>query len=453
MFLKKENELDFACQTCGNCCRSFNINLTHLDIERILENRPDLTVNDIVSFSPSEKDDPESFISTYGKRQITLKKQTGKDECIFLENNICSIHAFKPRVCKVWPFSLEKGDKITWIKEHRSFIKKLCKHISVPGANDPEELIALLKQHYRERKLFSKIVTKWNNEKKELLDQNEMFLDIYDEDFLNFILKEMNIREISEEELNKEDEILSKIINTLIKDRKVSAITESQLETMASDDRNPDLVLNVYIQEAAFSSFFNKNNLESLKTNLEAELYIHDKKSDKISFFLNDIFLDLQIKPFLELKNTLNYDTKIIYNPYSIEISVNELYDQTRQELIETYNLFWFKILKLIKYIEKDNFIDAKFLYNSIVNKEFSAVIYWLNQKKFVLDDIPLLNYKPDNLSDFMKDFGNIQNISELKVSTERLINLFNASWQITGLETNSRIEDKVKLNLEKIKE
>jgi Fe-S-cluster containining protein len=450
MFLKKENELDFSCQSCGNCCKHFNINLTHLDIERILENRSDLNTDDFVGFAPSDKDDHESFISTYGKRQIVLKKKKGKNECVFLENNMCSIHDFKPRVCKVWPFSLEENNEIKWIKEHRGFIKKQCKHISVPGENNPDELLQLLKQHYKERNLFTKISNKWNNSKKELLNSGEMFLDIYDEDFLKFILEEANIKKSSEEELNKEEDFLSKIINNLVKDRRVDAITESKVNnTYSSDRNNGDISFIIYIQENAIESFCKDNNLNILKENLNAELFVYDNRTNNLLFFIEKQFLNLQIKPFSDLKKNLNYDTKVIYNPYSLEIILKDLYSQTKEELLKNYDLFWFKILKVIKYIERENFIDAKFLLNSIVNIEFSAIIFWLNQKNFILSDIVTLNNKPKDLSEFMKKFDNNKSIKELKDSTMDLIEIFYETWKITGLGNNQIIESKVRESIE----
>ncbi|MFN4151919.1 MAG: YkgJ family cysteine cluster protein, partial [Candidatus Sericytochromatia bacterium] len=64
MIFKKENALDFNCESCGSCCKHFNVNITHLDIQRILENRKDLKVDDFVTTTFSEdKEDNESFIS------------------------------------------------------------------------------------------------------------------------------------------------------------------------------------------------------------------------------------------------------------------------------------------------------------------------------------------------------------------------------------------------------
>lgn len=451
MFVKKENELDFACQSCGNCCKNFNINLTHLDIERILLNRPDLNTDYFVGFSASDKDDNESFISTYGKRQIILKKKKNLNECVFLQNNICSIHEFKPRVCKVWPFSLEPGNKISWIKEHRSFIKKSCKHTSIPGANDPDEILTLLKQHYKERKIYSKLTNKWNESKKMLINSEEMFIDIYDDDFLNFILEEMNIRTETESEIIEEESELTKIINTLIKDQRICAITQSSIDDIYTNDRNCDYSFNVYIQDNALISFSNKTNLDSLNTGLGSDLYIYDEANNKISFSINNNFLDLKIKTFLDLKKDLNHDTKIIYNSYNIDLNLKTLYDQTKEELLKVYDIFWFKILKVIKYIEKDNLLDAKFLFNSIVNIEFSSLIFWLNQSKFTLSDINTLEYKNKELKDLFISFDSNNSINELKISLTKVVEIFYSMWKITGLANNSLLESKIKEKLENI--
>lgn len=445
MFLKKENELDFTCQSCGNCCRHFNINLTHLDIERILENRPDLTTDDFIKFAPSDKGDNESFISTYGKRQIILKKKKEKNECVFLENNICSIHNFKPRVCKVWPFSLEAGNKISWIKEHKGFIKKSCKHTSIPGANDPDEILSLLKQHYKERKLFSKLTNKWNDLKKELLNNDEMFIDIYDNDFLDFILKEMNIRVQSEDEINSEEDILVKIINVLIRDRRINAITHSNINDIYSNDRNNDLNFSIYLKESGVASFFSYESLNDLKLNLEADIYIHDDRNNKILFLIDDNFLDLEIKLFSDLKNPLDCDTKVIYNPYGLELNIKSLYDQTKEELLKNYNLFWIKVLKIISYMEKGNILDAKFLFNSVVNIELSSLVFWLNKSKFTLNDINTLDYKNKDLKDFMINFDSNKTIIDLKASVIKIMDIFDEIWRLTGLEVNQDLEIKVR--------
>jgi Fe-S-cluster containining protein len=455
MFLKKENELDFACQSCGNCCRYFNINLTHFDIERILENRPDLKPKDFVAFSNEDvKEDLESFISTSGKRQMTLKKKPGGKECIFLVNNMCSIHDFKPRVCKVWPFSLEKGS-ITWIKEHRGFIKKLCKHTAVSGANDPEELIPLIKQHYKERKIFSKMVQKWNEDKKKELKDGEIFSDILDEHFLNFVLKEINIRKQVEGETEKEEELLTGIMAGLVGDRRVEAITEAQSANIYAIDRHPDISFNLFIQENNLESFLGKNNLEKLREALEADFYKLSNSpynGRSCCFYIKGKVLNLYLYSFSDLQKPLPYDTRVLYNPYSIPVKLLPVDEQMQAELEEIYRRFWFKILEAHKYIKEENFLDAWFLLGSAVNNELCPLIYWLNQKNFTLLDIPFLKNKTADLGDFLNSGLDYQSDPESQLSyLKKLADIFQRNWELCGISVSEPFIGKIVENFNNI--
>jgi Fe-S-cluster containining protein len=455
MFLKKENELDFACQSCGNCCRYFNINLTHLDIERILENRPDLKASDFVTFTNEDvKEDLESFISTSGKRQLTLKKKADGKECIFLVNNMCSVHEFKPRVCKVWPFSLEKGN-ITWIKEHRGFIKKLCKHTVVKGANDPEELIPLIKQHYKERKLFSKMVQKWNEEKKKELKEGEIFSDILDEHFLNFILKEINIRKQVEKETENEEKILTAIMAGLIRDRKIEAITETQSANIYSVDRHPDISFNLFIQENNMEAFLNKDNLKNLQESLGANFYkLSNTPYNEIncSFYIDGTTLILYLFHFSDLQKPLPFDTRVLYNPYSIPVTRIPIDEQMQSEMEGIYRNFWFKMLESLKYVKSHNFLDSWFVLNSAVNKELCALIFWLNQKNFTLLDMPFLNNRTDDLDEFLTTCSEYKPDMEAQVNfIKSLADIFKRNWQLGSVSVSEPFIEKVIADFNKI--
>jgi Fe-S-cluster containining protein len=453
MFLKKENELDFSCQSCGNCCRYFSINLTHLDIERITENRPDLKATDFVAFETSdEKDDHESFISTYGKRQIILKKKPNSKECVFLENNKCSIHAFKPRVCKVWPFSLDKGN-ITWIKEHKSFIKKLCKHTSVTGANNPDELIPLIKMHYKERKIFSKIVQKWNDEKKKEIKGDEIFSNILDEDFLNFILKEINIRKQAEVDTANEEDFLSKILTGLISERMIEVITETQSGNIYANSRHPDITLNIYIQENNIEAFFNEENLKKLQEKFESDFFVsynNSYSSKRISFYIKGKFFYLYLYSYLDIYKPQPFDTRVLYNPYAIDIKIQPFQEQMNQELVDIYKKFWFKIIEAQNYIREQNYLDGKFLLNSAVNQELSSLIYWLNKKNFTLLDIPFLNNKTEDIKEFLIDFSNYKSEENSLVGfIKSLVDIFNKNWKLTNITVNEPFINDIIINFD----
>jgi Fe-S-cluster containining protein len=137
------NELDFSCQSCGNSCRTFDVDITAKDISRILKNRPDLKPEQFINHSPLNNSRVyEYFIDNDGeKKKFTLKKQEGSRDCIFLENNMCTIHDFKPLICKVFPFTTNPVDNsISWSMNHKEFIKDLCSYKLIRKNNDAENL-------------------------------------------------------------------------------------------------------------------------------------------------------------------------------------------------------------------------------------------------------------------------------------------------------------------------
>lgn len=439
MFFKKENELDFACQSCANCCRYFNINITHLDIKRILENRPDLTSNDFVYFTQSDpkEDESESFISTYGKRDISLKKKPNSQDCVFLdEKNMCSIHDFKPIVCRVWPFSLEKG-KISWIKEHHNFIKKICKHTSVKGANDPDKLREVLKLHSKERKIYSKLVKIWNNEKQKEVDSGELFLDILDEDFLQYILKELNVQK--QAEVEEEDNFYQKIISYLIKDRKIELITESKIDQIYNHNKRIDLNLYLYLQDQYINEFFEYNNIENIKEFLKSKSITNEKTEPNysihinkkiISFLLDKKIVYLHLKNFDESKKPLFHDTKIIYNPYGLNLTIQKFKESKNEALINISKTFPFKVTEALFAIKNENFIEAKLIINSILQEELLPLVYWLNKKTFKLKNLSKLKYRNENLEIFIKEaLIEPQNI-EVKEQIDKLLVIFDELFE-----------------------
>ena len=167
------NELNFACQGCGNCCRHFSkVNINHRDIVRILDNKPDLDYNNFFEYYYDENLKIPLF---------NIKKKSDSTDCIFLEDNKCSINSFKPLGCKVWPFVLRKNDNVTWSVNNRAFIKENCAYTEIEGSNDKEELTNNLKCHKNEAKELIEIFKQWdgkiNNSENKLSNQFMEYLE------------------------------------------------------------------------------------------------------------------------------------------------------------------------------------------------------------------------------------------------------------------------------------
>ena len=81
----------FECTQCGECCRGFGGTY--------------VTPEDIEQISRFIKCDPDTFVSRFcdmsGSRPVLTLGEEGK--CIFFDE-LCTIHAVKPYMCRAWPF-------------------------------------------------------------------------------------------------------------------------------------------------------------------------------------------------------------------------------------------------------------------------------------------------------------------------------------------------------------
>ncbi|MFC2154655.1 YkgJ family cysteine cluster protein [Candidatus Altiarchaeota archaeon] len=74
---------EFECLMCGNCCRFRTIDMSSKDVERIE--------------AAGKKDFYEKFEGAF-----RLKRKNGR--CVFVEDDKCTIHEIKPKVCREFPF-------------------------------------------------------------------------------------------------------------------------------------------------------------------------------------------------------------------------------------------------------------------------------------------------------------------------------------------------------------
>ncbi len=81
-------DLKFKCKRCAFCCYSDDIEIDQDDITRI-ENNTQFKSRNFVDNSKSSK---------------RLKHNDGP--CMFLENNSCSIHKFRPKTCRNFPYKV-----------------------------------------------------------------------------------------------------------------------------------------------------------------------------------------------------------------------------------------------------------------------------------------------------------------------------------------------------------
>jgi Fe-S-cluster containining protein len=120
VFLYPEAE---TCNRSGNCCYNQSVLLTHLDVRRIVEQRPDLDVEQvIVLYTPKDGYVDAENLAEFPAPVVDgeqcylglrfMDEPDGKHRrCPFFDDveKSCTIHPFKPLACKTYPFILNEG--------------------------------------------------------------------------------------------------------------------------------------------------------------------------------------------------------------------------------------------------------------------------------------------------------------------------------------------------------
>ena len=151
-----KDSIHFTCNSRADCCSNMNIPVTDFDINRIAAHGYEL--DQIVrELSPSVID---SGTSPNGKQLAYFLKSKPYDKtCTFLENNLCTIHEFKPFACKIYPFVLDiREENHIVIKINEYQICKSIKAVDPEYSNNNELLHNILKMFMEEitaRDMFS----------------------------------------------------------------------------------------------------------------------------------------------------------------------------------------------------------------------------------------------------------------------------------------------------------
>jgi len=113
-FMKPDDEINFECSCCGECCRNVELSvmLEPYDLYRTARylRGTDASINGI-----------EDVITKYAEIKMLgntnfpifmLKTRGQKKECVFLKGGRCSIHEAKPRACQLYPIGAWPNDAL-----------------------------------------------------------------------------------------------------------------------------------------------------------------------------------------------------------------------------------------------------------------------------------------------------------------------------------------------------
>lgn len=95
--LSLDDEFEFGCNRCGECCHQETLILTGYDVFNIAKYL-NITTEGVL------KEYCFGYIGDDSKIPIiSLKQRTGDNSCPFLRKSICTINSVKPLTCKIYP--------------------------------------------------------------------------------------------------------------------------------------------------------------------------------------------------------------------------------------------------------------------------------------------------------------------------------------------------------------
>jgi Fe-S-cluster containining protein len=155
-----ETPLLFGCNQCGDCCREMRIPLSHEDLLAIHQQHPELPLVQWLQFYPVESTHPDALWLEQKPGLLLLRQQQGA--CLFLQDNRCGIYAYRPRVCRIWPFEHVPGERALRIApQHSMLVKLACDQTPMPRAEHQQihdEIDAIAKAY----SLYDLRIQQWN---------------------------------------------------------------------------------------------------------------------------------------------------------------------------------------------------------------------------------------------------------------------------------------------------
>lgn len=155
--------LGFRCTSCGACCKTLRVAVTHHDLARLTARIPEPPTALVEWLAPDAVDmigEPGTFVELrQGRRLMVLAHREGACRFFGLDAR-CQVYTARPRDCELFPFHLDRAaepDTATL-----SLLELQGCDYGRDGSNDPKSLIESNARRWRELEEYQARVARWN---------------------------------------------------------------------------------------------------------------------------------------------------------------------------------------------------------------------------------------------------------------------------------------------------
>lgn len=170
------SEVHFECTKCGACCKETGllVTVTGHDITRLslflglsaseMLRALDFYVLSETDDAPAGMRDIPSVNTEHGYSYIAIRKMEN-NECVFLSENLCMIHQFRPGVCRSFPLVFgDKEGSMTW---GLSAMKEICPGLGTGPKITTSDLEEIASPVLKELAIYRRFVEEWNTKEIE----------------------------------------------------------------------------------------------------------------------------------------------------------------------------------------------------------------------------------------------------------------------------------------------
>ncbi|MBE6507682.1 MAG: YkgJ family cysteine cluster protein [Methanocorpusculum parvum] len=106
--IEKIQAADFSCRLCGACCSGADneVMVTPVEVDTLIE-ATGLSFAEIAEPYPDWMEYPDGTKITFG----WVLRRGADGNCMFLQENRCTVYASRPHICRTYPFMLD-GDEL-----------------------------------------------------------------------------------------------------------------------------------------------------------------------------------------------------------------------------------------------------------------------------------------------------------------------------------------------------